>query len=111
MAASGYGLLFALLTSPQMPQLANWGLAYYASFAYFASFAYTAFFAYLGHLVLARPRNSRLGPSGPTRLLCLLRFLCVLWPSSIGPLVQLKNLAIWLNCAIAELGQLANWTK
>ena len=40
-----------------MPQLANWGLAYYASFAYFASFAYIAFFAYLGHLVLARLRN------------------------------------------------------
>ena len=40
-----------------MPQLANWGLAYYASFAYFASFAYIAFFAYLGHLVLAQLRN------------------------------------------------------
>ena len=40
-----------------MPQLANWGLAYYASFAYFASFAYTAFFAYLGHPVLAQLRN------------------------------------------------------
>ena len=57
MAASGYGLPFALLTSPQMPQLANWGLAYYASFAYDASFAYIAFFAYLGHLVLAQLRN------------------------------------------------------
>ena len=40
-----------------MPQLANWGLAYYASFAYDASFAYIAFFAYLGHLVLAQLRN------------------------------------------------------
>ena len=40
-----------------MPQLANWGLAYYASFAYFASFAYIAFFAYFGHLVLAQLRN------------------------------------------------------
>ena len=57
MASSGYGLLVALLTSPQMSQLANWGLAYYASFAYDASFAYIAFFAYLGHLVLARLRN------------------------------------------------------
>ena len=57
MASSGYGLLVALLTSPQMSQLANWGLAYCASFAYFASFAYIAFFAYLGHLVLAQLRN------------------------------------------------------
>ena len=51
MAASGYGLPTALPTSPQMPQLANWGLAYYASFAYFACFAY------FGYLVLAKLRK------------------------------------------------------
>ena len=51
MTSSGYGLLVALPTSPQMPQLANWGLAYYASFAYCASFAY------FGYLVLAQLRN------------------------------------------------------
>ena len=51
MAASGYGLPTALRTSPQMPQLANWGLVYYACFDYFASFAY------FGYLVLANLRK------------------------------------------------------
>merc|ERR1712026_299042 len=88
-----------LPTTPALPTLAIWywpncanqelgQLAIYASFAFFASFAS---FAYLGHLVLARPRNSRLGPSGPTRLLCLLRFLCLLWLSGIGPIFHMKN--------------------